>query len=69
MRLFVSSARLTGESQVIERILHGLAKKYYQDAGSKSGLKNDGVAITFAYSITILHTDLHHKTLKVFFIS
>ena len=64
MRRFVSSARLIGESQVIERCLKAFSKKYYDDAGAKSGFKNLSVAITFAYSIMILHTDLHHKTLK-----
>ena len=66
MRLFISSARLVGESQVIERCIKAFAKKYFDDAGAESGLKNFNVATLLAYSVMILHTDLHHKTFKVF---
>ncbi len=64
MRIFVSAARLIGESQVLERCLKSFAHRYFLDAGNKFGLKNESVAVTFAYSIMILHTDVYHKTLK-----
>ena len=65
MRLFLSSGRLIGENQTIERCINSFATKYFTDASAQSGLKNSNVAITLAYSIMILHTDLHHKVLQV----
>ena len=64
MRMLVGSARLVGESQVVERFLKAFSRKYFADAKEKSGLKSESAAITFAYSLMILHTDLHHKILK-----
>lgn len=63
MRLFMSSVRVVGESQCIERCLDSFADKYFKDAGA--GLKSPSVAVTLAYSIIILQTDLHNKVLKV----
>lgn len=65
MRMFISSVRLVGESQVIERCLNVFSKKYFKDARDFCGLKSETASITFAYSIMMLHTDLHHKILKV----
>lgn len=65
LRIFVSTARLVGESQVIERCLNAFARKYYADVKTTSVLKSESAAIVLSYSIMILHTDLYHKTLKV----
>lgn len=65
MRLFISSVRLVGESQVLERCINTFANEYFNTAGGESELKSPSVAVTLAYSIMLLHTDLHHKILRV----
>ena len=62
-RIFISTFKLGGESDVIYNLILGFSVKYYND--NLNGLfKNVDDVSTFSYSILMLNTDLHNPLVK-----
>ena len=62
-RIFISTFKLGGESDVIYNLILGFSQKYFND--NKDGIvKTVDDVSTFAYSILMLNTDLHNPLVK-----
>eukprot|EP00937_MAST-01D_sp_MAST-1D-sp2_P002059 g2059.t1 len=64
LRAFLSSFRLPGEAQQIDRILVAFADKAYQQCDEHAILATSDVAYVLSFSIIMLQTDLHNKHIK-----
>ncbi|KAG5439555.1 hypothetical protein PCANB_002131 [Pneumocystis canis] len=62
LRELLTSFRLPGESQQIERILEKFSNKYYET--NPSEIETADAAFVLAYSITMLNVDLHNTQVK-----
>ncbi|KAG4305478.1 hypothetical protein PORY_001034 [Pneumocystis oryctolagi] len=62
LRELLTSFRLPGESQQIERILEKFSNKYYETNSIE--IETADAAFVLAYSITMLNVDLHNTQVK-----
>lgn len=62
LRVFLESFRLPGEAQKIERLMQVFSEHYYLQ--SPGPLHHADTAFVLAYSIIMLNTDLHNKTVR-----
>jgi len=58
----LSSFKMPGEAQIIDRIIDAFSKAYYQ---ADSIFADEGTVYLLAYSIIMLNTDLHNPGVKV----
>ena len=65
LRTYLSTFRMVGESQVIERCLRGFSHHFFNDNKAETVFKSQGAAMAFTYSVMLLHTDLHNPVIKV----
>lgn len=63
-RIFVSTFKLTGESDNIYNMIIAFSEKYYQDNHNDANLRSSDEVSTLAYSILMLNTDLHDTSVK-----
>ena len=63
-RIFVSTFKLTGESDNIYNMIINFSEKYYKDNTNDSNLRSVDEVSTLAYSILMLNTDLHDPKIK-----
>jgi cytohesin len=62
LRLFLSSFRLPGEAQVIDRIMQGFAASYVRD--NPNAFASKDAAYILAFGSIMLNTDLHREEVK-----
>lgn len=62
LRQVLTSFRLPGEAQKIDRIIDGFSKKYCQD--NPGAFRNSDTAHILAFSVMMLQTDLHSSQIK-----
>ena len=63
IRYFLSSFRLPGESQIIDRIMENFAEKFCNDNPSHI-FENATTAYVLAYATIMLQTDAHNPQVK-----
>lgn len=64
LREFLSTFRLPGESQQIERIFEKFASQYCMGSGNKDDVANGDAAFVLSYAVIMLNTDLHNPQIK-----
>jgi len=62
LRSFLESFRLPGESQKIERLMEAFADRFWATGDVPFASKD--AAFVLSYSIIMLNTDLHNRTVK-----
>ncbi len=63
-RIYVSTFKLTGESDNIYNMIMGFSEKYHKDNPKDANLRSSDEVSTLAYSILMLNTDLHDPNIK-----
>jgi len=63
-RIYVSTFKLTGESDNIYNMIMAFSEKYHQDNPHDSNLRSSDEVSTLSYSILMLNTDLHDPNIK-----
>jgi Sec7-like guanine-nucleotide exchange factor len=63
MRKFLSTFRLPGEAEIVDRILERFAERYFEQ-NRTSVFENADTAYVMAFSIMMLSTDLHNPSQK-----
>lgn len=63
-RIFVSTFKLTGESDTIYNIIVAFSEKYFKDNQKDENLRSVDEVSTLAYSVLMLNTDLHDPNIK-----
>jgi len=63
-RIYVSTFKLTGESDNIYNMIMAFSEKYHQDNPNDSNLRSSDEVSTLAYSILMLNTELHDPNIK-----
>lgn len=63
-RIYVSTFKLTGESDIIYNMIMAFSEKYYNDNQNDLNLRSVDEVSTLAYSILMLNTDLHDPNIK-----
>ncbi|KNC81521.1 hypothetical protein SARC_06167 [Sphaeroforma arctica JP610] len=58
---FLSHFRMSGEAQVVDRIMEAFARRYYQQNPTQGGFEIWDTAYILAYSCIMLHTDAHNQ--------
>ncbi|KAF1766359.1 hypothetical protein GCK72_006316 [Caenorhabditis remanei] len=64
LRLFLEKFRLPGEAQKIDRLMMKFASRYIDCNPNQEIFASASAAYVLAYSIILLTTDLHNKTIK-----
>ncbi|PIC44981.1 hypothetical protein B9Z55_005163 [Caenorhabditis nigoni] len=64
LRLFLEKFRLPGEAQKIDRLMLKFASRYLDCNPNQEVFANADAAYVLAFSIILLTTDLHNKTIK-----
>mmetsp|Transcript_12012 Transcript_12012/g.17868 ORF Transcript_12012/g.17868 Transcript_12012/m.17868 type:complete len:1459 (+) Transcript_12012:70-4446(+) len=59
LRMFMAAFRIPGEGQMIDRIVQSFALRYYAQNSDHKGFKDGESAYVLAYSVIMLHTELH----------
>ena len=62
IRIFLSSFRLPGEGQTVDRMMQKFAEKYFKDNPAKFEVADTVYVLSFA--IIMLQTDLHNPSVK-----
>lgn len=65
LRLFLSSFRLPGEAQCIDRIMEAFSKHYYSQLGDNRPFASADAAFILSFSTIMLNTDLHNPQIPV----
>jgi Sec7-like guanine-nucleotide exchange factor len=64
LRSFLESFRLPGEAQKIERLMSAFAERMTAQNQGQGPFQHPDTPFVLAYSIIMLNTDLHNKTVK-----
>ena len=64
LRKLLTSFRLPGESQKIERIMENFAEVYTSQGQVSGVFKSSDAVFVLAYSVIMLNTDLHNTQVK-----
>ncbi|ODV92837.1 hypothetical protein CANCADRAFT_147690 [Tortispora caseinolytica NRRL Y-17796] len=64
LRWFLSSFRLPGEAQQIDRIVDSFAKHYYDSSQGDGKIANPDAAGVLSFAVVILNTDQHNPQIK-----
>ena len=64
LRTFLSSFRLPGEAQQIDRILVAFSEAAFKQCSDKALLASSDVAYVLSFSVIMLNTDLHNVNIK-----
>lgn len=65
LRSFLSSFRLPGEAQCIDRIMEAFAGSYYEQLGSGGPFASADAVFILSFSTIMLNTDLHNPQVPV----